>query len=141
MIAKTAPAKNVAAYIKGFSPAIRSRLEKLRETIKAVAPGAEEVISYNMPGYRRNGMLVYFAGYANHIGFYPASPVARGLKEALVYKAGKGTLQFPHDQALPLALVKKIVKLRLKENAEKAAAKKPKATTTRDPFQRSNRKT
>ena len=131
MISKTAPAKNVSAYIKAFSPAIRSRLEKLRETIKAAAPEAEEMISYNMPGYRQDGMLVYFAGYNNHIGFYPASPVARGLEEALVYKAGKGTLQFPHEQALPLSLVRKIVKIRVKENAEKAAAKKAKGPATR----------
>ena len=126
MITKTAPAKNVAAYIKAFSPAIRGRLEQLRETIRAAAPGAEELISYQMPAYKLNGMLVYFAGYDNHIGFYPASPGARALEGAQKYVTGKGTLQFPHEAPLPLVLVKKIVKLRVKENTEKAALKKMK---------------
>jgi uncharacterized protein YdhG (YjbR/CyaY superfamily) len=124
MITKTAPAKNVAAYIKPFPPEVRERLEKMRQTIRAAATGAEELISYNMPGYRLNGMLVYFAGYKHHIGFYPASPGARALEGAAKYAGGKGTLQFPHEEALPLALVKKIVQLRVKENAAKAAAKK-----------------
>ncbi len=124
MITKTPPAKNVAGYIKPFPPEVRGRLEKIRQTIRDAAPGAEEMISYNMPGYRLNGMLVYFAGYKNHIGFYPASPGARALEGTAKYAGGKGTLQFPHDQALPLALIKKIVKLRMKENTEKAAAKK-----------------
>ncbi|MEO6612880.1 MAG: DUF1801 domain-containing protein [Chitinophagaceae bacterium] len=124
MIKKIAPAKNVAEYIKPFPPAIRSRLGKIRQAIRDAAPEAEELISYNMAGYRLNGMLVYFAGFKNHIGFYPASPGARALEGTAKYAGGKGTLQFPHEQALPLALVKKIVKLRVMENAEKASAKK-----------------
>lgn len=121
---KTALPKNVKEYIAAFAPPVKTRLEKFRQAICETAPQAEEMISYGMPGYKLQGMLVYFAGYKNHIGFYPASAVARALKEAIAFKAGKGTLQFPHDKPLPFALIKKIVKLRIKENLEKAAAKK-----------------
>jgi uncharacterized protein YdhG (YjbR/CyaY superfamily) len=117
---KTTVAKNADEYIAFFEPAIQVRLQQLRQTIIKAAPKAEEVISYQMPAYKFNGMLVYFAGYKNHIGFY-ATPTGHAAfkKELSVYKEGKGSVQFPHDKPLPLGLVSKIVKFRVKQNMEK----------------------
>ena len=93
--------------------------------IRATAPKAEELISYGIAGYKYQGMLIYFAGFSNHVSLYPAP---RGVdafkKELAAYKGGKGTIQFPLDNPLPLDLVKRIVIFRMKENEAKAAAKK-----------------
>ena len=125
MKTKTTVAKNVDEYIAGFDPAIKERLEQLRQTIKKTAPAAEETISYMMPAYKLHGMLVYFAGYKNHIGFYPgAGGIEAFKKELSVYKGAKGSVQFPHDKPLPLGLISKIVKYRVKQNLEKAKLKK-----------------
>lgn len=122
---KTAAAKNVDEYIQQFPENVQAALQKLRKTIKATAPKAEELISYNMPAYRYHGMLVYFAGYKNHIGFYAAPTGHEAFKKELsVYKTGKGSVQFPLDKSLPLNLVKEIVKFRVLQNEEKAMAKK-----------------
>jgi uncharacterized protein YdhG (YjbR/CyaY superfamily) len=119
-------AQNVDAYIKQFPATVQTSLQQLRKTIKAAAPKAEEVISYAMPAYKYNGMLVYFAGYKNHIGFYGTPSGHEAFeKELSVYKRGKGSVQFPVDEPLPLSLITKIVKFRVKKNEEKAAAKKP----------------
>jgi len=119
-------AQNVDAYIKQFPATVQTSLQQLRKTIKAAAPKAEEVISYAMPAYKYNGMLVYFAGYKNHIGFYGTPSGHEAFeKELSVYKSGKGSVQFPVDEPLPLSLITKIVKFRVKKNEEKAAAKKP----------------
>jgi uncharacterized protein YdhG (YjbR/CyaY superfamily) len=117
---KSTAAKSVDEYIAGFAPAIQQRLNQLRQAIKKAAPAAEETISYMMPAYKLNGMLVYFAGYKNHIGFY-ATPTGHEAfkKELSVYKEGKGSVQFPHDKPLPLGLVGSIVKFRVKQNMEK----------------------
>lgn len=116
---------NVDAYIASFPESTQKRLQQIRSLIKKAAPKAEELISYQMPAYKYQGVLVYFAGYKNHIGFY-AAPTGHAAfkKELSVYKTGKGSVQFPHDQALPSALITKIVKFRVKENAEKAKLKK-----------------
>jgi uncharacterized protein YdhG (YjbR/CyaY superfamily) len=99
-------------------------MEQVRETIKAAAPKAEEVISYGMPAFRLNGMLLYFAGYKKHIGLYPMpSAIAEFKKELSAYKSAKGSVQFPLDKPMPLALIKKIVKFRVKENLQKAKLK------------------
>jgi uncharacterized protein YdhG (YjbR/CyaY superfamily) len=96
-------------------------------TIHIAATTAEEVISYNMPAFKQNGILVWFAGYKNHIGFYPSSTPIKLFKEQLTkYKTSKGAIQFPIDKPLPLALITKIVKFRIKQNSEKAAAKQKK---------------
>jgi uncharacterized protein YdhG (YjbR/CyaY superfamily) len=117
---KSAVAKNTDEYIAAFESDIQLRLQKLRQTIIKAAPKAEEVISYQMPAYKLNGMLVYFAGYKNHIGFYPgAGGIAAFKKELSVYKGAKGSVQFPHDSPLPLGLVGKIVRFRVKQNMEK----------------------
>jgi uncharacterized protein YdhG (YjbR/CyaY superfamily) len=112
-------------YISAFPPAMQAILQELRATIKKAAPKAEEVISYNMPGYKLNGMLVWYAGYKNHIGFYPKpSGLQTFQKELAGYKGSKGAVQFPIDQPMPLNLVTKIVKFRIKENAATAGKKK-----------------
>jgi uncharacterized protein YdhG (YjbR/CyaY superfamily) len=122
---KTAAPENVDAYIKQFPKDVQAALQQLRKTIQAAAPKAEEVISYKMPGYKLNGMLVYFAGYKNHIGFY-AAPTGHDKfkKELAVYKSGKGSVQFPLDKPLPLKLITQIVKFRVAQNEEKLADKK-----------------
>ena len=120
-------------YIAGFPEDIQILLEDLRNTIRKAAPDAEEVLSYAMPAYKYHGMLLYFAAYKNHIGFY-ATPTGHAAfkKELSVYKEGKGSVQFPLDQPLPLDLIARIVKFRVKENLEiaeeKAKNKKQKKT-------------
>jgi len=116
---------NVGEYIAAQPKDVQAILNKLRSTIKSVAPDAEEIISYQMPAYKQNGMLVFFAGYKKHIGFYPtASGIENFKKEIARYKWSKGAIQFPLDEPLPVTLIKKIVKFKLKENEEKAGLKK-----------------
>ncbi|HJY22086.1 MAG TPA: DUF1801 domain-containing protein [Hanamia sp.] len=123
-------AKDINEYIAGFPESVRGILEALRATIKEAAPGAEETISYAIPAFKLKGrMLVYFAGFKNHIGLYPAPRGNEAFKKELSgYKGGKGTVQFPLNEPIPLPLVAKIVKFRAKENFEKAKASS-KATT------------
>jgi uncharacterized protein YdhG (YjbR/CyaY superfamily) len=123
---------NTDEYIAMFPGNIRAILEKLRVAIKASAPGAEEVISYKMPAFRLEGMLVWFAVNKEHIGFYPtASPIKVFRKELTAYKTSKGAIQFPIDKPIPLTLVKNIVKFRVRENAERAMTKKQKSSTAK----------
>lgn len=112
---------NVGDYLAKFSPEVRAILEELANTIKEAAPGAEEVISYQMPTYRFRGTLVHFAAYKKHIGFY-ATPTGHKEfeKELAQYRQGKGSVQFPIDEPLPLALITKIVKFRVRENLAKS---------------------
>ena len=99
-------------------------LTQLRNLIRESIPEDQEIISYNMPAYKYYGMLVYFAGYKSHIGFYPkASGVKFFEKELSKYKTSKGAIQFPLDKKLPLPIIKKIVKFRVKENEVKAELK------------------
>ncbi|MEO7768543.1 MAG: DUF1801 domain-containing protein [Ferruginibacter sp.] len=120
----TAITTDVDAYIAGFPDDTQKLLRQLRATIMKAAPGAEELISYQMPAYKYNGMLVYFAGYKLHIGFYPTpSGIENFKKELSVFKNSKGAVQFPTEQPLPLQLITKIVKFRVKENRERAAIK------------------
>ncbi|HLC83868.1 MAG TPA: DUF1801 domain-containing protein [Bacteroidia bacterium] len=115
---------SIDQHIAEFPKETQQLLELLRMTIRKAAPKAEEVISYNMPAFKYNGMLVWFAGYKNHIGFYPSSTPIVVFKDQLKkYKTSKGAIQFPLDKPLPLALITKIVKFRIKQNLEKAAAK------------------
>jgi uncharacterized protein YdhG (YjbR/CyaY superfamily) len=111
-------------YIAMFPANVQAILQKLRSTIKKIAPSAEEVISYKMPAFKLNGMLVWFAAYKEHIGFYPTgSPIKVFKKELTPYKTSKGAIQFPIDKPIPLTLVKDIVKFRVKENLERAKVK------------------
>ena len=113
---------SVDAYISGFPEETQRLLQQVRAAIKEMAPKAEEVISYGMPGYKMNGMLVWFAAFKNHIGFYPrgSSAIEAFSKELEEYKTSKGAIQFPMDKPLPIALIKKIVKFRLAENLAEA---------------------
>ena len=110
----------VDEYIAAFPKEVQKILIQLRKKIKTAAPTAEEVISYQMPGYKQNGMLVFFAAYEKHIGFYPtASGIEKFKKEIKKYNWSKGAVQFPIDRKLPLGLVSKIVKYKVKENENK----------------------
>jgi hypothetical protein len=112
------------AYIAAFPKATQLLLQQIRATISNAAPDAEECIAYQMPAFRLNGPLVYFAGYEKHIGFYPtASGIKNFENELTKYKSSKGAVQFPLDKPLPTALITKMVKFRVKENAEKAKTK------------------
>lgn len=117
--------KNVDEYIRSFPPKVQTILKKIRQTIKKTAPKAEEVISYGIAGYKYHGILIYFAGFTNHVSIYPAPRTAPEFKKELnSYKGGKGTIQFPLDKPIPSDLVKRIVKYRMLQNEEKAGIKK-----------------
>jgi len=116
--------KNVDHYISLFPEEVQERLEQLRQTIKAAAPLALEVISYSMPAYKLNGMLLYFAAHKNHIGLYPMASGIEAFKDQLTkFETSKGTVQFPNDKPLPVSLIKKIVKYRYQENINKVKIK------------------
>ncbi len=104
-------------YIRDFPAATQAMLEQMRATIRAAAPNAEETISYNMPSYVLDGeRLVWFAGFKSHIGFYPgAAAIAEFKKELSPYKTAKGSVQFPVSDALPLRLIARMVKFRVKQ--------------------------
>jgi uncharacterized protein YdhG (YjbR/CyaY superfamily) len=113
--------KDIDEYIAGYPKEIKKLLEQFRATIKKAAPRAEEAISYGMPAFKLNGMLVWFAAHAKHIGFYPRmSAIERFQKELSVYKGARGSVQFPLDKPLPLSLISKIVKFRVQENLQRA---------------------
>lgn len=115
---------DIDKYISGFPKETREFLTQIRATIKEAAPQADEVISYGMPAFKKNGMLVWFAAYLNHIGFYPgALAIATFKKELSIYKGAKGSVQFPLNQPLPLELITKIVKFKVAENSQKIKAK------------------
>jgi uncharacterized protein YdhG (YjbR/CyaY superfamily) len=114
--------KTVEQYHAALSGPAKTLMVQMRETIRKAAPGAEEVISYNMPAFRYEGMLVWYAAFTRHIGFYPrVSGIEAFKKELAGYKSAKGSVQFPIDEVLPVALITKIVKFRLKENKARVA--------------------
>lgn len=118
-------AASVDEYIATAEPKMKKALKDIRKTIKSAAPKAEEVISYQIPGYKYHGMLVFFAAWKNHISFYPAPWGADALKKEMsAYEGSKGTIKFPLDKPMPLALIKKMVKYRMKENEMRASLKK-----------------
>ena len=108
---------DIDGYIAGFPDNVQKPLRLLRQTIRQAAPDAVEVISYGMPGFKLNGMLVWFGAFSNHVGFYPrASGIERYKDELTDYKWAKGSVQFPFDRDLPVELIAKIVKYRVNEN-------------------------
>ena len=112
--------QNIDEYISLFPKDVQAILESLRQTIHKAAPKAEEAISYQMPTFKLNGNLVHFAAYKNHVGFYPTpSGIGAFKKELSKYKGSKGAVQFPIDEKLPLGLITKIVKFRVKEDLAK----------------------
>ena len=119
--------QTVDGYLAALPQEARVTLEKIREAIKAAAPRATEGISYQMPMYKQNGMLVGFAAFKDHCSLFPgAEPLATHKDELKAYKTSKGTIRFPIGQPLPAALVKKLVKTRIAENEKRAAAKEKK---------------
>ena len=117
--------KDVDEYLSGLPGEGQKIMEQIRATIKKAAPMAEEVISYGIPAYKMNGILVFFAVHPNHIGFYPTPSGIEAFKNELaLYKSAKGSVQFPLDKKLPLALITKIVKYRVAENLQKTKVKK-----------------
>lgn len=116
---------NIDNYIAGFPKETQDILQQVRRAIIKAAPAAEETISYGIPTFNLKGNLVHFAGYKNHIGFYPTpSAIEAFQKELFIYKSAKGSVQFPINESMPLTLISKIVKYRVKENLERANAKK-----------------
>ncbi len=115
---------SVEEYIAEFSVTTQRLLKQVRAAIKKAAPEAEESISYGMPGYKLNGPLVYFSAFKHHIGFYATPSGHTAFEEELAkYKMGKGSVQFPIDEAMPISLITKMVKYRVKENLEKKKLK------------------
>jgi uncharacterized protein YdhG (YjbR/CyaY superfamily) len=126
-MAKSPPLNDVDNYIAQFAPDVRDVLQKIRATIRLVAPEATEVISYKMPAFKLKGILVYFAAWKNHIGLYPPISGDTSLEKAVAKYAGpKGNLQFPLDEPIPYKLIERIVKLRVKQNLLKAEMKRKK---------------
>jgi uncharacterized protein YdhG (YjbR/CyaY superfamily) len=125
--AQEAPAKTVDGYLASIPEQARAVLDRVRRVIKDAAPGGEEVVSYGILAYRHNGrILVYYSGSKEHYSLHPATDV---LKESLgdeiaPYLSGKGTIHFELDKPVPAALIKKIVKVRMKENEALASRKK-----------------
>lgn len=121
---ETKKPENIDQYIGAFPNDVQKILEKVRMTIQKAAPDAKEKISYSIPAFEQNGIVVYFAAFKNHIGLYalPSGDVAFAEKLSK-YKSGKGSVQFPLKEAMPYDLITEIVKFRVKENLEKAKKK------------------
>lgn len=122
---KPSSPKTIDQYISTFPPEVQRILEKIRSTIKEVAPEAEEVISYQMPAFRLGGILIYFAAFKNHIGIYPPVKGDEKLMKALApYSGPKGNLKFSLAEPIPYPLIRRVVKARVKEQREKIASKR-----------------
>jgi uncharacterized protein YdhG (YjbR/CyaY superfamily) len=126
VIAGNAPA-DMSEYIATFPPAVRTILRKIRKTVNDAVPDAEEAISYRMPAFKLNGVLLYFAAFKQHIGLFPPVKGDASLERAVKKYAGpKGNLQLPLDEPIPYDLIKRIVKFRAKQNRAKVTAKRAK---------------
>jgi len=109
--------KTIDDYINQFPDDLKSKLQAIRTAIKKAAPKSTEIISYGMPAIKQNKVLVYFAAGKNHIEFYPTpKPIVVFSKELEAYKTSKGAIQFPLDKKIPLTLVSKVTKYRVKED-------------------------
>ena len=128
---------NIDAYIAASAAAVRPILREMRRVIRAAAPAAEEVISYRMPAFRQRGILVYFAAFKKHIGLFPPVRGDAKLAKALAPYAGpKGNLKFPLDRPIPYTLIRRVVRLRVKQDAARARAKADKPRGTRKTVRR-----
>ncbi len=124
-MAKPQKPKDIDSYISKFPADVQAILQKVRETIRQASPEAKETISYMMPAFKQHGILVYFAAWKKHIGLYPPISGDKALEKAIARYAGpKGNLQFPLDEPIPYDLIERIVKLRVKQDSAKAAAKR-----------------
>jgi uncharacterized protein YdhG (YjbR/CyaY superfamily) len=124
--AKVGPS-TVEEYLAGVPEPAVTALKKLRETIRSVVPReATEVISYRMPAFRHNGVLVWYAAFSNHVSLFPGAAVLAAFEDDLAgFKTSKGTLQFPTGKPLPIALIKRIVKARAEKLRRRNAAADP----------------
>jgi uncharacterized protein YdhG (YjbR/CyaY superfamily) len=114
------PPKSIDEYILAFPKEVQEKLESIRRTIREAAPEAEEVMSYGMPAFKQNRVLVYFAAFKKHIGFYPTTSGISAFKDELSrYKQSKGAVQFPLNEEVPLEIIWKIVRFRVKEDQTK----------------------
>jgi uncharacterized protein YdhG (YjbR/CyaY superfamily) len=113
-------------YIQTFPKDVQRILQTIRRTIQQVAPKATEAISYQIPAFKLNGRnLIYFAAWKEHVALYPIPPGSQAFKKELApYVGGKGTVRFRLNESVPYDLVKKIVKYRLKQDSERASAKR-----------------
>jgi len=125
--------ETVDEYIASFPENIQERLNEIRRIVRQTAPEATEKISYRMPAYVFNGMLIYFAAFKNHIGFYPLSSAIEAFQNELSdYKRSKGTVQFPNDKPIPLLLIARIIEFRVRENFMKSQLKSSKKRVKRN---------
>jgi|SRR5271166_4681310 len=125
-MARTAAA-NIDEYIAAFPPDVQSVLQKFRRIVRKIAPQATEKISYSIPAFVLDGMLIFFAAFRKHIGIYPPVRGDQKLnKELSRYRGPKGNLQFPLDEPMPYKLIERVVRARLKENNAAKAKKKAK---------------
>lgn len=107
---------SVDEYIRSFPENIQMKLEEMRAVIRPLVPEAQERISYQMPAFYQNGIIVWYAGFAKHIGFYPGADGIAAFKSELAgYKSAKGSVQFPLDKPLPAELISKMVRFRAAE--------------------------
>lgn len=110
-------AGSIDEYISRFPGPTRRLLQQMRRTIRSAAPGAREAMKYGIPTFVLNGNLVHFGGYEHHVSFYPtSSPIRVFTQELSGYELSKGTIRFPLDQPLPLALIRKIVRFRVAQS-------------------------
>jgi uncharacterized protein YdhG (YjbR/CyaY superfamily) len=117
----------VDEYIALHPPSVKAGLHLLRKTIKTAAPGAEEMISYQMPAYKLKGMLAFFSAAKKHYGFYPtASPIIAFREKLKSYETSKGAVRFPMDKPIPVKLITAMVKWKVRENLAKDLIKKEK---------------
>jgi uncharacterized protein YdhG (YjbR/CyaY superfamily) len=117
--------KTIDEYIAKFPKDVQEILEKIRLAVRKAAPGAEETIKYRMPTFTLQGNLVFFAAFKKHIGFYPPTTGDEQFNQELsAYQGPKGSLKFPLNKPIPYDLIGKIVTIRVKENLDKAEAKK-----------------
>jgi uncharacterized protein YdhG (YjbR/CyaY superfamily) len=122
MIKRSAP-RNIDDYIAAFPPDVQSILNKIRLTVRETAPEAEEKISYRMPAFFLDGVLIYFAAFKKHIGIYPPVRGDEALDKKLArYRGEKGNLQLPLDEPIPYDLIRRIIKLKLKQHLARARA-------------------
>lgn len=120
----TPKVSTISDYIRLFPKDVAVRLQTIRDIVKKAAPAAQEVISYRMPAFKLNGILIYFAAYEHHIGIYPyPSGIKKFQKELSAYKTSTSTIQLPHDKPLPVALLRKVIAFRVKEKMEKSKGK------------------
>jgi uncharacterized protein YdhG (YjbR/CyaY superfamily) len=112
--------KTISEYIDSAPPQAREKLREMRACIRKAAPAAQESLKWGMPAFSGRRILVMFAGFKHHIGFYPTpSAVKAFAKDLSRFKTAKGSIQFPLEQPLPLALIRRITAFRVRESSEK----------------------